>query len=97
MNTHRLASGWTPRLFPCTDGDSSKTTGDGGGTSPRPFGLTRTVEVHDSRLNTPGELDYDPRRQVSVAPGGENSERLALRAVTHQDTRYDSQWFVDKD
>lgn len=65
----------------------------------RPFGLTRATAIApDKAVDVLAGLHYDPALQVNVNEEGVPAVDLpGVMAVTHQDTRYDSQWFTDKD
>ncbi|HEY8371668.1 MAG TPA: putative ATP-grasp-modified RiPP [Pseudonocardiaceae bacterium] len=67
----------------------------------RPFGLTHTVQLGDDEAMVDlSGLHYDPVRQVNVTPEGTPVIDLPngpVAAVTTYDTKYDNQWFTDKD
>lgn len=65
----------------------------------RPFGMTCTETVHEDALVDIGDIRYDPQRQVNIDADGypaATHERI-VRMGTSTDTRFDNQWFVDKD
>lgn len=65
----------------------------------RPFGLTYTTMVPDGAVVTLDHLRYDPVRQLNVDSTGSPAAGLetVIRMATSTDTKYDNQWFTDKD
>jgi putative ATP-grasp target RiPP len=65
----------------------------------RPFGLTHTTVVPDDALVALDHLRYDPVRQLNVDSDGRpaTDPDQVIRMGTTTDTRYDNQWFEDKD
>lgn len=65
----------------------------------RPFGLTHTTIVPDDVLIVLDHLRYDPVRQLNVDTDGRpvTDPDHVIRMGTSTDTRYDNQWFTDKD
>nr|WP_278250935.1 MULTISPECIES: putative ATP-grasp-modified RiPP [unclassified Actinopolyspora] len=62
--------------------------------------MTRGTALADGEAMTDlSELSYDPERQINVDSAGDPvvANPLSQRMTTHTDTRYDMQWFVDKD
>jgi len=66
----------------------------------RPFGLTRTSSLPGREVDRfLGEIGYDAIYQVSRTADGVPviEQEHIVRAATPCDTRYDNQWFTDKD
>lgn len=66
----------------------------------RPFGLAHTTAVPDQDIADVSHLRYDPARQLNVdtTTGQPITEPgHVIQMATHTDTRYDNQWFEDKD
>jgi putative ATP-grasp target RiPP len=67
----------------------------------RPFGLAHTTVVPAEDIADVSHLRYDPARQLNVdtATGQPVTEsgHIVQMPPTSYDTRYDNQWFTDKD
>ncbi|ASU78753.1 hypothetical protein CDG81_11225 [Actinopolyspora erythraea] len=97
MTTIPEINPWIPNMFPTAAANPAKSADRPSGAELRPFGLTGLVELDERELADPDQPHYDPARQLNVSPEGTTSAEHLLRAATRQDTRYDSQWFVDRD
>lgn len=90
---------WEPNLMPAASTDAHLSSDAPSVPGVRPFGMTNIEHVRDSEIPEIAGLVYDPARQVNVTSDGDaasGNDRI-LRAGTSEDTRYDNQWFVDKD
>lgn len=89
-----------PNLLPAAAHELADSTDVPSPAGVRPFGLTHTTVVPDDvDFASLDGLTYDPARQVNVDANGEpaTSPDHIIRMATHTDTKYDNQWFVDKD
>ncbi|WP_017972805.1 putative ATP-grasp-modified RiPP [Actinopolyspora halophila] len=87
-------------LFPSRTPAEDLSTDVPSGTALRPFGLTRGTALADGEAMTDlSGLTYDSERQINVDSEGDPvvADPLSPRMTTHTDTRYDMQWFVDRD
>lgn len=88
-----------PNLLPTADHELAYSTDAPSPTGVRPFGLTYTTVAPDDAVTSLDGLRYDPVRQLNVDTSGEpaTSRDHIIRMGTTTDTRYDNQWFEDKD
>lgn len=86
-----------PTLLPAAAGELAYSTDAPSPAGVRPFGLMHTTIVPNDALVALDGLRYDPVRQINVDTDGRPSTDHVIRMGTSTDTRYDNQWFTDKD
>lgn len=86
-------------LLPATAHELARSTDAPSPSGVRPFGLTHTTVVQDNAVVSLDGLRYDPVRQINVDTMGHpvTGPDHVIRMGTTHNTKYDNQWFTDKD